>query len=123
VGRCGSSYSSPGLGPPVVDSITSPELAALLEASPVTLFLLDVREDEERAAATIEPSTHIPMNSVPDRLGDLPRDRRIVVFCHHGNRSYAVASYLESEGFEQVTNLTGGIDEWSRVVDPSVPRY
>lgn len=87
------------------------------------MVLLDVREEGERVLACIEPSVHIPMSSVPDRLSELPRDRRIVVLCHHGGRSYAVASYLETEGFADVANLTGGIDEWARIVDPSVPRY
>jgi rhodanese-related sulfurtransferase len=107
----------------VVESITTTELEDLLKKDSGRIFLLDVREDDERAVARIEPSMHIPMNSVPDRLSDLPRDRRIVVFCHHGGRSYAVAGYLETEGFKDVTNLTGGIDEWSRLVDPNVPRY
>ena len=107
----------------MVDSITTSELAALLKSNPTGVALLDVREDDERAVAVIEPSIHIPMNSVPDHLGELPRDRRLVVYCHHGGRSYAVAGYLETEGFQDVTNLTGGIDEWSRIVDRSVPRY
>lgn len=115
-------YSGNRIRETVVESITSTELSSLLQKDPRVL-LLDVREDDERAAARIEPSLHIPMNSVPDRLNELPRDRRIIVLCHHGGRSYAVASYLETEGYTDVANLTGGIDEWARVVDPSVPRY
>lgn len=107
----------------MVESITTTEVAELLKRDPGRVFLLDVREDDERAAATILPSLHIPMHSVPDRLAELPRDRRLIVYCHHGERSYAVAGYLETEGFSDVANLTGGIDEWSRVVDRSVPRY
>lgn len=107
----------------MVESITTDDLAALLKRDPGSILLLDVREDDERAVASIEPSKHIPMNSVPDRLVELPRDRRIVVFCHHGNRSYVVSGYLETEGFEAVSNLTGGIDEWSRRIDSKVPRY
>ncbi|MGA7860834.1 MAG: rhodanese-like domain-containing protein [Thermoplasmata archaeon] len=107
----------------MVESITTDDLATLLKRDPESIVLLDVREDNERAVASIEPSRHIPMNSVPDRLVELPRDRRIIVFCHHGGRSYAVAGYLETEGFTDVTNLTGGIDEWSRRIDSKVPRY
>jgi rhodanese-related sulfurtransferase len=107
----------------VVGSISTTELADLLKSHRGKVVLLDVREDEERAVASIEPSLHIPMNSVPDHLAELPKDRRIVIYCHHGGRSYAVAGYLETEGFKDVTNLTGGIDEWSRLVDPKVPRY
>ncbi|MCI4353689.1 MAG: hypothetical protein L3K14_09990 [Thermoplasmata archaeon] len=107
----------------MVDSIATTELASLLNTAPETIVLLDVREDEERAVALIEPSTHFPMSTVPDHLEELPKDRRIIVYCHHGNRSFAVAGYLETEGFENVANLTGGIDEWSRIIDASVPRY
>jgi sulfur-carrier protein adenylyltransferase/sulfurtransferase len=107
----------------VVESITTAELAELLSRDRDKIFLLDVREDEERAVASIQPSTHIPMSAVPDHLSELPKDRRIVVYCHHGGRSYAVAGYLETEGFPEVTNLTGGIDEWSRLIDPTVTRY
>lgn len=116
-------YSPSRFGPHVVQSITTTELAELLKHDTKSIVLLDVREDDERAVALIEPSIHIPMNTVPDHLGELPRDRRVVVYCHHGGRSYAVAGYLETEGFTNVSNLTGGIDEWSRIVDPSVPRY
>lgn len=87
------------------------------------MLLLDVRETFERETAAIQPSVHIPMNDIPDRHGELPRDRRIVVYCHHGTRSEMVAAYLEGEGFTDVANLTGGIDAWSERVDPSVPRY
>ncbi|MCI4319285.1 MAG: sulfurtransferase [Thermoplasmata archaeon] len=88
-----------------------------------TLLLLDVREPFERKTAAIQPSVHIPMNDIPERHAELPRDRRIVVYCHHGTRSAMVAAYLEKEGFTDVANLTGGIDAWSAKVDPTVPRY
>jgi rhodanese-related sulfurtransferase len=98
-------------------------LASLLHEKPPKVFLLDVREPEERAAARIEPSTHIPMDEVESRLAEVPRDRPIVVYCHHGSRSFMIASLLEGEGYENVSNLTGGIDAWSERVDPSVPQY
>lgn len=66
---------------------------------------------------------HIPMNDVPGRWSELPRDMALVVYCHHGARSEMVAGFLESQGFSQVINLRGGIDAWSVHVDPSVPRY
>ncbi len=86
-------------------------------------MLLDVREDDERAIAQIEPSLHIPMAQVEGRVAEIPRDKEVVVYCHHGGRSYAVAAYLEGEGYSPVTNLTGGIDDWARTVDPSMERY
>jgi rhodanese-related sulfurtransferase len=109
----------------VVGSVSPEELAHELQTDGTAekLLLLDVREDDERALARIEPSVHIPMGMVPGRLSELPRDRRIVVYCHSGFRSYTVAAYLEHEGFAGVRNLTGGIDAWSEQVDSQVPRY
>ncbi|HEV2317778.1 MAG TPA: rhodanese-like domain-containing protein [Thermoplasmata archaeon] len=109
--------------PLVVEEIEPEDLAALLRAGPSDLLVLDVREDDERETARIEPSIHIPMNEVPGRLIEIPTDRRVVVYCHHGHRSAMVAGYLEGQGYPRVLNLTGGIDAWAQIVDPAVPRY
>lgn len=87
------------------------------------MVLLDIREHEERQFNRIEPSLHIPMNEIPQRLKEIPRDREVVVYCHHGSRSAMVAAYLTQAGFEKVANLEGGIDAWSRHIDPKIPRY
>jgi rhodanese-related sulfurtransferase len=107
----------------VVDEIEPAELARLLRDPTSDVFLLDVREDDEREAAAIQPSVHIPMNDVPSRIGEIPTDRNVVVYCHHGGRSMMVAGYLEGQGYTRVTNLVGGIDAWAQTVDPKVPRY
>lgn len=107
----------------MVASVRPDELAKLLRSQPDEAVLLDVREPDEREVAHIEPSLHIPMNDVPARIGEIPKGKRVIVYCHHGGRSLMVASYLEGQGFEQLGNLDGGIDAWSRQVDPSVPRY
>lgn len=86
-------------------------------------LLVDVREDDERRAASIEGSVHIPMGQVPGRLDELPRDRDLLIHCHHGARSMQVAQFLAAHGYDRLANLEGGIDEWSRHVDPEVPRY
>jgi rhodanese-related sulfurtransferase len=111
------------IGQTVVAEIEPEELANLVRSGASDLLLLDVREDEERETARIEPSVHIPMNEVPGRLGEIPTDRRVVVYCHHGHRSALVAGYLEGQGYSRVLNLTGGIDAWAEIVDTSVPRY
>ncbi len=85
-------------------------------------MLLDVRELWELEAARIDGAMHVPMNEVPAALGALPKDREIVVVCHHGGRSFTVAMLLERAGLH-ATNLAGGIDAWSRDVDPTVPAY
>jgi rhodanese-related sulfurtransferase len=87
------------------------------------LLLLDVREDDELATASVDFAKHIPMATVPSRVDELPRDRPIVVMCHAGSRSARVARYLRDNGFTNVTNLAGGIEDWSLEIDPSVPRY
>ncbi|MCI4330675.1 MAG: sulfurtransferase [Thermoplasmata archaeon] len=107
----------------MVASKSAKQIATELGENAGRYLLLDVREPEERELAYIEPSLHIPMAEIADRLGEIPRDRDVVVYCHHGSRSIAVVSYLESEGFERLTNLTGGIDAWSRTVDDRVARY
>ena len=107
----------------MVDELSAEEVAARLKAEPSKLLLLDVREEWERKLAVIEPSVHIPMNEVPERVAELPKDRPIVVYCHGGARSAMIAGFLESHGFEYVSNLSGGIDAWSVDVDPKVPRY
>ncbi len=94
-----------------------------LRTSPGKVLLLDVREPFEREMAVIQPSLHIPMGEIPDRSGEIPRDREVIVYCHSGSRSMMVAGYLEGLGFKSVANLAGGIDAWSVKVDPSVPRY
>lgn len=85
-------------------------------------LLLDVREPFELARAQVEGALHIPMREVPARLAELPKDRPILVMCHHGGRSQSVADWLLPRGF-QVSNVAGGINAWSDAVDGSVPKY
>ncbi|HWG18354.1 MAG TPA: rhodanese-like domain-containing protein [Acidobacteriaceae bacterium] len=86
--------------------------------------LLDVREPWEFAAAQISGSLLMPMGEVRSRAyTELDPDAHIVVVCHHGQRSLSVAMWLRREGFERAQSLAGGIEEWSRAIDPKVPRY
>ncbi len=98
------------------------EVARRMAGSP-GVVLLDVREPWERAQAAIEPSLHIPMQEISQRIAELPRDRPIVVYCHSGHRSSMVAMYLSNQGLKDIANLSGGIEAWSLKVDPQVPRY
>lgn len=85
--------------------------------------VLDVREPDERVIAKIEGSLFIPMKEVGERLAELPRDRTILVQCHHGGRSARLTKLLRDKGFTKAVNLAGGIDAWSREIDPGVQRY
>jgi len=103
--------------------ISPAELAAWLADSergkPV---LLDVREPWEYEKARIEGARLVPMREVAARLGELDPSSEVVAICHHGGRSQQVAMFLEKSGFK-VHNLVGGMDAWSRSVDPAVPLY
>lgn len=105
-----------------VKQISATELKARIQ-NEENLFLLDVREPNEFQYASIENSVLIPLNQIPQRLGELDTQQEIVVICHHGMRSQQAASYLVHSGFKSIANLAGGIDAWSCHCDSSVPRY
>ncbi|HEY0383688.1 MAG TPA: rhodanese-like domain-containing protein [Candidatus Elarobacter sp.] len=105
----------------MIDEISVDELERR-RAAEETFVLLDVREPDELATASIPWATAIPMREIPVRMSELPRDEPIVVMCHHGGRSERVAEFLAANGYAAV-NLTGGIDAWSRAIDSDVPRY
>jgi rhodanese-related sulfurtransferase len=88
------------------------------------ITLLDVREPWEFQAASIEGSKLIPMGDIPSRAHqELDPEAHIVVMCHHGVRSLNVTHWLRQQGFDNVQSMRGGIDAWSRTVDPKVPVY
>lgn len=102
------------------------ELSALLTASAASsepAVVVDVREPWEVQLASLPGAVHIPMRDIPARFGELDRNSTIICLCHHGARSMQVAMFLEHQGFTDVCNLSGGIDAWSRQVDPAVPIY
>lgn len=85
--------------------------------------VLDVREPWEVEIASLPGALCVPMGDVPSRLGELPEEGPLVVLCHHGGRSMRVTALLRSRGFAMAVNLGGGIDAWSREVDPALPTY
>jgi adenylyltransferase/sulfurtransferase len=97
--------------------------AARLFKVPGAVVLLDVREPHERALCRVAGSLHIPMGEVPDRLGELPRDRQILVLCHHGGRSKRVTQFLRVNNYPLATNVAGGIEAWAVTIEPGMPRY
>jgi rhodanese-related sulfurtransferase len=86
------------------------------------LVLLDVREGWETALCRLENAIHIPIEEVELRTTELDPADEIIVYCHHGVRSAAVASFLRGQGFKAV-NLAGGLDQWARRIDPGMTRY
>jgi rhodanese-related sulfurtransferase len=86
---------------------------------------LDVRETEEYALARIGESQLIPLGELAARAGEVEvdEDTLLVVYCHHGIRSLSGVAILQQAGITNAASLSGGIDAWSVLVDPSVPRY
>jgi rhodanese-related sulfurtransferase len=86
-------------------------------------LVVDVREALEVDICAIAGSLSIPIEEVPEQLHRLPRDRPLVILCHHGVRSAFVTEYLREHGFDNAVNLAGGIDAWSRLIETEMPRY
>jgi len=88
------------------------------------LRLIDVRELFEVQQASIAGAEVVPMRTVPKALRMLEDEENpIIVFCHHGMRSLQVVGWLREQGVENCLSMAGGIDRWSREIDPMVPRY
>jgi rhodanese-related sulfurtransferase len=102
--------------------ISPQDLKARLERKEAPL-LLDVRQDWETKLCRLPNAVHIPIEEIELRVEELNPEDPIVVYCHAGVRSAAVAEFLRSLGFKDVRNLAGGVDLWARTVDPTMRRY
>ena len=100
------------------------DLAEKLKAGE-PVYLLDVREPVEHEYCRLSNSVLIPLGELHQRFGEVdpPPGSTIVVYCHHGIRSLSGAAILEANGIPEAYSLAGGIEAWSTLIDPSVPRY
>ena len=105
-----------------MDEITPQDLKGRLDRHDRPV-LLDVREGWETKLCRLEHALHIPIEELEFRTEELNQDDEIVVYCHHGVRSAAVADHLRRLGFPRVRNLAGGLDAWARAVEPTMRRY
>lgn len=109
---------------PLETEIGPEELAALMESG-TPPRLVDCREDDEWHICRIEGAQLIPLSNfaefAPARLTD--KEQHLVVYCHHGVRSMRATHWLRHQGYRQTQSLRGGIDLWSEMIDPAVPRY
>ena len=107
------------------ERVTPAELAARLTAS-ISPLVLDVRTEYERHDKHLAGSLHIPLNRLPKRLDDLPRDRKVVIHCASGYRASIAASLLERHGLTDLADLVGGIAAWEaaglEMVTPTLRR-
>ena len=107
-----------------MDYEINPESVRQMSQRGEQFTLIDVREPWEFDTARIEGAKLMPMGDVPTRAHqELDPDDHIVVYCHHGVRSLNVTAWLRQQGFEKAQSMAGGIDAWSRAVDPKVPVY
>ena len=103
-------------------NMTPVELKAEMEQGS-KLTLLDVREQWEWDLAHIAGSVHMPLSTLPARLGELDQSSTIVTVCHHGGRATQAARYLKGQGVPDVRVLQGGVDGWAEQVEPGMERY
>ena len=106
--------------------VSPEELLELMQLpGPREFRLIDVRGEDEFQICRLDWAELIPLPSLsseaPRRLVD--KDRPIVVYCHHGMRSQRACEWLRSVGYENVFNLTGGIEAWAERVEPTMKRY
>ena len=86
-------------------------------------ILIDVREDWEFELCCIENAQLMPMSAIAETFSKLDKNAHLAVYCHHGVRSLRVIHFLQSQGYENLINLQGGIDAWSSAIDSSVAKY
>jgi rhodanese-related sulfurtransferase len=84
------------------------------------VFILDVRTPAEWQEYHVPGSTLIPLDELPSRLDEVPRDQEVVVVCRSGNRSATGRDMLRQAGFTQVTSLAGGLSQWRSQGYPTV---
>ncbi|GAA3400327.1 rhodanese-like domain-containing protein [Paenibacillus hodogayensis] len=97
----------------LIQTIAPADLKVRLEAGEKP-FIVDVREDDEVAGGIIPGAVHIRLGDLPDRFGELPKDRELIVVCRGGNRSLKACEFLADQGYSKQVNLTGGMREWAQ---------
>jgi len=107
--------------PATVKEVAPKEVKALLDSGKLQ-HLYDVRTDKERGIAKIAAARQLD-DATMASIEALPKDTPLAFHCHHGGRSRGAAEHFLKLGFKNVYNMAGGIEAWSRDVDPSVPRY
>lgn len=104
-------------------TITVQELHEKLQKQE-TIFILDVRNLNEYETCHLEGSILIPMSNIPTNVKHIPKDKPVVVYCHHGFRSVSVIEYLsQNHGFTNLQNLAGGINAWANEIDETMTVY
>lgn len=100
------------------------QVKQLLDENADFLFL-DCREPQEYELSRLEGAELIPIRQITTQIGSLQQhgERRVVIMCHHGNRSLMVARWMRANGLPRAQSMAGGIEDWSQQIDPQIPRY
>lgn len=99
------------------------EAKRLIETAGDHTLIVDVREPYELEICALPGTRDIPMRQIPEQLDALPRDKHLLILCHHGGRSRRVTEFLRARGLTAVSNIDGGVDAWAAEIDPSLRRY
>ena len=99
-------------GAPAVTGITVEEAHEMLEEEPEEICFLDVRTEEEYKEEHILEAINIPLSGLESRIGELDKSKKIIVYCSSGDISRTASETLVQQGFENVYNMLGGIEEW-----------
>jgi len=95
-----------------------------IQTNPVEWYILDVREKWENELCQLTASVHIPLDDLNNRIHELPRNKKILIYCHHGIRSeHAGKMLLQEYGFQDIYNLEGGINEWTLQIENNLTLY
>ncbi|MYL33823.1 rhodanese-like domain-containing protein [Pontibacillus yanchengensis] len=95
-----------------INEINGGELESKLSQNN-TIYVVDVREDDEVAQGMIPGAVHIPLQKIPESINHLPEDRELVIVCRVGMRSMNACLFLKQYGFEHVSNLSDGMLGWT----------
>ncbi len=110
-----------------ITQISVQELAQCLSAKNASVQLVDVREPQELAIAIIEGFVNLPLSEFAEWSEQVPTlfnpHAETLVLCHHGIRSAQMCQWLVAQGFTNVKNISGGIDAYSLLVEPTIPQY
>jgi rhodanese-related sulfurtransferase len=111
-GNAPDSAQKPDIEEGKVNNISVDEAYGLISNNDGSYFILDVRSKEEYKEGHIKDSVLIPVDELENRLGEVPEDKSIIVYCRSGNRSAKASNTLVDNGFKAVLNVEGGITEW-----------